>query len=52
MIYILKVLFSIILMIFIVAGLKSFMPKIKIDMDFIGMAICFIMIIVLYCLYS
>lgn len=52
MIYILKVLFGIALMIYIVLGLKSFMPKIKIDMDFIGMAICFILMIILYCIYS
>ena len=49
---IIKIIIGLLIMIYIIEGLKSFMPKIKIDMDFIGMAICFISMIILYCLYS
>ena len=49
---IIKGLIGLLIMVYVIKGLKSFMPKIKIDMDFIGMAICFIGLIVLYCMYS
>lgn len=52
MIYILKVITGLLILLIGLKGIINLLPKIKIDIEFIGMAICFTGLIILYCIYS
>ena len=52
MIKVIEIILSVLMIYGLIQGLREIMPRVDFDFNFIGFMFCFVMMIILYCLYS